>query len=570
MYQPCDDRTTDVKQRVNIRFDKLLRKDIDGKFKPYVCAVCDKLLKPLDVCALPINCLEENKDLLKPTDWNFVPEGLANCYKYNGGTGCADVNMNEVNWIEDLMLSPRASYINPDDRRCTDGLSVCAVCKVSLQQGKMPKYAIANNYCFGTPPKCLLDLTDVELAMLTPVKTYGYCFSYTGGMQKQLKGSLSYYKVNIESIVRSAAHFDILGLADNVVVLLYGAMTPEQRRKAAKKNRIRTSKVLAALQWLLLNNEEWRYRNINLDEVRTNLRNPVMIDNSTTENTELSSNVESTESFQVFFPDGTMSPLTGGQGCLKDFQEMVNAAKSNGYNIEFRCHLLKEAVSDFKDNNLVNACLLQFPYGRGGMHELRAKPDGSLTSQTDISEYVEHLSLVSQPHFHHELFSLILYNLNMKQNMVRTAGWRVRNKADARSLAEEITEEDIARAVSSRQNHNPNGFHSRGNLFLKAVDAITGSAPHTNQAAKRAKRDGEALQHHFGLPSFFLTVTPDDDNSIVVQAYSGEEIDNDVAVSSLSDDELTSRAQQRTAIRLKFPGICAFFMKQCMKSLSKK
>ena len=54
-------------------------------------------------------------------------------------------------------------------------------------------------------------------------------------------------------------------------------------------------------------------------------------------------------------------------------------------------------------------------------------------------------------------------------------------------------------------------------MFLKAVDAITGSAPHTNEAEKKAKGDGEAMQHHFGAASYFLTVTSDDDNSFVVQ-----------------------------------------------------
>ena len=34
--------------------------------------------------------------------------------------------------------------------------------------------------------------------------------NYTGGVQKQLKGSLSYYKVNISSIARAVTHFDVL------------------------------------------------------------------------------------------------------------------------------------------------------------------------------------------------------------------------------------------------------------------------------------------------------------------------------------------------------------------------
>ena len=73
--------------------------------------------------------------------------------------------------------------------------------------------------------------------MIAPVKTFGYCFSYTGGIQKQLKGSLSYYKVKFESIVRSALHFEALGLTNTVVVLLYGRFTQEQYNKAKKKTK---------------------------------------------------------------------------------------------------------------------------------------------------------------------------------------------------------------------------------------------------------------------------------------------------------------------------------------------
>ena len=71
--------------------------------------------------------------------------------------------------------------------------------------------------------------------MITPVKTFGYCFSYTGGIQKQLRGSLSYYKVKIESIAQSALHFEALGLTNTVVILLHGKLTKEQHNKTKQK-----------------------------------------------------------------------------------------------------------------------------------------------------------------------------------------------------------------------------------------------------------------------------------------------------------------------------------------------
>jgi hypothetical protein len=81
----------------------------------------------------------------------------------------------------------------------------------------------------------------------------------------------------------------------------------------------------------------------------------------------------------------------------------------------------------------------------------------------------------------------MLYNLMMKQTMVRTAGYRVRNKAAAHTLAEEITADDVTEAIQSRLNGTiveGNGTTRHGSQFLKAVDAVAGAVPHTNEAAK--------------------------------------------------------------------------------------
>jgi hypothetical protein len=96
----------------------------------------------------------------------------------------------------------------------------------------------------------------------------------------------------------------------------------------------------------------------------------------------------------------------------------------------------------------------------------------------------------------------------MKQAMVKSAGFRVRNKADALMLAEEITAEDVTEAIGlARLNGGVGGVSRGGNAqgcqFLSAVDAIAGAVPHTNEAAKKARGEAEAIQHHFGTPSYF-------------------------------------------------------------------
>jgi len=122
-------------------------------------------------------------------------------------------------------------------------------------------------------------------------------------------------------------HLDVLGMHENIVVILYGKMTPDQKKNARRNSKVRVGKVLNALSWLLANNEEWKQKNIDLNDVRAKLRSPVLIDNSRTDTGE-DSNVESTETFKVFFPDGTMSETNGGQANLDRFKDLVRQWKS--------------------------------------------------------------------------------------------------------------------------------------------------------------------------------------------------------------------------------------------------
>ena len=547
-----------VKSNINKRFDGLFYKHESGEVKPFVCIFCDEFLKPAEVEIISLEKLAAAHSVLTPSAWNAVSPDVMSYYTFKDE--CIEGSRNPQ-WMNDMLLSSRSSFMKFADRRKKNGFSTCRKCKHSLDCREMPRYAIANNYSFGTPPPCLLCLTEVELALLTPVKTYGYCFSFSGGCHKQLKGSLTYYKVDVESIVRAAMHLDVLEMHNNIVILLHGKMTPYQKQTAKRRCRVRVNRILDALVWLLANNEQWKQRNIDLDEVRDKLKSPVIIDNSSVD-IEGDSNIESTESFKVFFPDGTMSETNGGQANLEKFKSLVRELKEQGQDLDFQCDLSKEIAADFKDSNLVNACLLQFPYGRGGIHEMRKKGDGSISDKTHIEDYVEHLTRLSQPHFHRELFTLILYNMNMKQSMVRSACWKVREKGNATAFSQELTSAEVNSALDGRARGQRN-YNSTGSKFVGAIDAVARSVPHTNEASRKGRRDAEAMQHHFGLPHLFLTYTGDDQNSFLVQVYSEHEIDDDTPVRNLSDEELARRSKLRNELRISYPGICAYFY-ECM------
>jgi hypothetical protein len=555
------DRAEEVKQSINDRYDAVYHHGSDS-CSPNVCIACDRILSSKDMNVITVAKFAEVSSRLKPEGpggWNYVEEDRAQCYKYRGE--------GSMPWMEDLLLSPRACYVKPPVlSRKKEGIIICSGCKQSLCKGQMPRAAIANNYSFGTPPQCLLELTDVELALITPVKAYGYTFTYCGGRHTELKGTMSFFKSETSRIARAVTQLDVLGLKDKIVVLLSGKMTPVQRETARKYSKIRVSETMTAIEWMIANHYKWK--DVDLSVIKQELETgPIVIDESTeVEGSDdfATANIESNVTFTAYFPDGSMSNLTGGQEKIEQFQKIVADSKLHAdQDVYFHCDLQREAVRDFADDNFSNASMLQFPFGRGGMHEQRMNPDGSFTERVDLEEYLEILSRVSQPHFHAPLFVLISYSLYQKQLMVKRASLRLRGKANAAMIANGLDADDVSYAMNAKSR----GVNTGTNVsrkFINMIDAVTKATPHSNGAAKTARSSVESLHHHLAMASYFLTVTPDDDNSWLVQVFCNEIIDEGSAESQ-SDEELQKRAKLRTELRMKYPGIAALCFEELLQ-----
>jgi hypothetical protein len=182
-------------KRLNQCFESLFYVDSNGSYEPNVCCFCDAFItKETDISVVSFKLLRKCWPSLVIDSTTNVSNNLKMCYYVDGRE-----YDNRIPW-EQLFLSRKTSFVTSEDGRRSSGLISCSRCKKSLSDGKMPKFAIANGFYFGYAPTCLSKLSEVELAFLTPVKTYGYCFSYSGGIKKQLKGSLSFYKVEHQSI----------------------------------------------------------------------------------------------------------------------------------------------------------------------------------------------------------------------------------------------------------------------------------------------------------------------------------------------------------------------------------
>jgi hypothetical protein len=110
--------TEEVKRRINKSFEQLYNVNAAGNYIPYVCLICDELLKPTTMKILQPSQLRSCSHILHPSSRNNIdPKGLlAMSYTYFGDCG-DNIDDNERQWIEDMLLSPRGSFIRTTNKR---------------------------------------------------------------------------------------------------------------------------------------------------------------------------------------------------------------------------------------------------------------------------------------------------------------------------------------------------------------------------------------------------------------------------------------------------------------------
>ena len=107
--------------------------------------------------------------------------------------------------------------------------------------------------------------------------------------------------------------------------------------------------------------------------------------------------------------------------------------------------------------------------------------------------------------------------------------------------------EDIRDILNQRKRNGGSAIgsirYSSSSEFIHAIDAITKALPHTNASARKNKNVGECLQHHFGIATLFITISPDDENNFSIQVWSGEEVQDNTFYDD--DNVLCSKAKER-------------------------
>ena len=160
--------------------------------------------------------------------------------------------------------------------------------------------------------------------------------------------------------------------------------------------------------------------------------------------------------------------------------------------------------------------------------------------------------------------------MRTRQRLLRGSSLQLRGEQVAKNLVNGLNINDLKNAAYHRQHGNRfHGTASSRKLF-DSIDATSKVLPHTNEATGQARNNAFAMHHWFSIGSWFITVTFDDDNSLLMQILSGQEIDDNTPVEDVPDQELTSRANQRTALRYQFPELTAIHFELLLDTLVKE
>ena len=167
-----------------------------------------------------------------------------------------------------------------------------------------PKLAIANGFAMGEFPDVIKrhkptesgeetrkvnaeDFTDEMRAIIAARRPYGCICAFTGGQQKSIYGTVSYYETDVSEIGGVFNHArENLGLAKDIYVMLCGRFTPEQRRIVSNRVMMDTELYMDIVKYFIEESGHPGYDGMPLVK---DFPSPVFIaDNANENNTDIS------------------------------------------------------------------------------------------------------------------------------------------------------------------------------------------------------------------------------------------------------------------------------------------
>jgi hypothetical protein len=263
------------------------------------------------------------------------------------------------------------------------------------------------------------------------------------------------------------------------------------------------------------------------------------------------SNIEDVYVITAVFPDcNEPLDINGGYNTANEFKQttldrMITEDSKKTTTILTRSS--STVLKDYTDANLLKAFPLQFPYGIGNLDCEGEQRTGQL--------YLQYLLTLSSPYFHIAEFVVVVHNMYERKRMVDSLYMSVSDeqKQSIGELEEDDLHDAIQRYLGRKSGTDP------ADMFLRKLTAITGPMAHTEQAAKKARKNMFSMITKFGLPSVLFTITPEDGMNFRVKIMShGGNGCIDPPLTTENDNTIKELVIDCANIRTEYPGLCAF------------
>ena len=224
--------------------------DSSGRQHPLNCSICDTMahadieMEWIHVDDLAEHC--KSAKMRKDTLRDIYPEALIQQY-----------TAPNVASLESFVLSPRTVHNTVNNH-----IAICEPCGSHIRaQGDRKKNrrtpsdeAIISGYLIGDAPSILTDLNEVELALVSGVRTNCQSWIYFAGCHQHIKGWHTFYENRPASNVATVANLADAGLKGQLLVVLCGPFTRTQEALTRAQTLVNPDKVIAAFTWLKINN----------------------------------------------------------------------------------------------------------------------------------------------------------------------------------------------------------------------------------------------------------------------------------------------------------------------------
>ena len=519
------------------------------KYKvPPLCAVCarSRMTAKVEKIVIEKESYDKlNMHLLKISDEHILKKVR------QGQTHFCYENVN----IHEHFLSKDAVGIREGAKEVC--ASICDECQRSLQQGKLPKYSLANNLYRGELPEQFRDLTWVEeqvCSLYRCTATVTRLFN-DDKMPNVFYGNTCAHEMNISSTmeVLPRTPADECGLLSVIFI----GMSPLKKASLKTAFRVRKAKIWAFLNWLKNNNK--LYASVKLNEESMNLypddgalpgiETRVLQNTANSESTFAEETagldehpllgaiqVDATgegvrrddneihvelEHTGVIDPDGSAIPARTLQASA--FAKLAKVAATNEL-ADLYISNGKDAIREYNNTNLLPGMFpTLYPYGIGGFEDSSRNRAISFEDQASYC-----LDLGDRSLRKHRTWLFVVLNMIQRRQAHLHSYLTVQRTSIGRlkQILDNVTADKLQELADIVKNEKTVKLTEEQRRLMKSmqlVNTVASKLPGSHAAKLQARNECIAYCGAFGIPLFYLTINPNPLNSPVFSLMAGDE-----------------------------------------------